>query len=102
MEDGGAAGAGAAVVATIAGAVYGAGVTDHGGLLAYVIGSAACYAASVAAGLYIAARRRVLDSLVEGPNASIASGSCWPTAPWLGNAFGSPRSSTTSWRTMSA
>jgi signal transduction histidine kinase len=61
-----AAGAGAAVVASIAGAAFGSGVvTDHGGLLGYVIGSTGSYAAAVAAGLYIGARRRVLDGLRE-------------------------------------
>jgi signal transduction histidine kinase len=61
-----AAGAGAAVTAIIAGAVLGSGVvTDHGGLLGYAIASAATYAAAVAAGLYVGARRRVLDSLHE-------------------------------------
>jgi signal transduction histidine kinase len=60
------AGAGAAVAAIIAGAVSGSGaVTDHGGLLGYGIGSAASYAAAVAAGLYVGARRRVLDGLHE-------------------------------------
>jgi signal transduction histidine kinase len=61
-----AAGAGAAVVAIIAGAVLGSGsVTEHGGLLGYGIGSAASYATAVAAGLYVGARRRVLDGLHE-------------------------------------
>lgn len=61
-----AAGAGAAAAAIVAGAVFGSGVvTDHGGLLGYAIGSAACFAAAVAAGLYVGARRRVLESLHE-------------------------------------
>ena len=61
-----AAGAGAAVVAIIAGAIVGSGVvTDHGGLIGYAIACTACYAAAVAAGLYVGARRRVLESLHE-------------------------------------
>jgi signal transduction histidine kinase len=62
----GAAGAAAAAAAIIAGAVLGSGVvTDHGGLLGYAIGSAASYAAAVALGLYVGARRRVLEGLRE-------------------------------------
>ncbi len=61
-----AGGVGAAVATIIAGAVFASGVvTDHGGLLGYAIASAACYAAAVAAGLYVSARRRVLDGLRE-------------------------------------
>ncbi len=61
----GAAG-GAAVVAVIAGAAWGgSGVADHGGLLGYAIGSTASFAAAVAVGLYVGARRRVLDGLRE-------------------------------------
>jgi signal transduction histidine kinase len=61
-----AAGAGAAVVAIIAGAVWGSGVvTDHGGFLGYAIGVTASCAAAVALGLYVGARRRVLDGLRE-------------------------------------
>jgi signal transduction histidine kinase len=61
-----AAGAGAAAAAIIAGAAWGSGdVTDHGGLLGYAIGSAASCAAAVAVGLYVGARRRVLDGLRE-------------------------------------
>jgi signal transduction histidine kinase len=61
-----AAGTGAAVATIIAGAVSGSGsLTEHGGLLGYAIGSAASCAAAVAAGLYVGARRRVLDSLRE-------------------------------------
>jgi signal transduction histidine kinase len=61
----GAAGA-AAVVAVVAGAAWGgSGVADHGGLLGYAIGSTASFAAAVAVGLYIGARRRVLDGLRE-------------------------------------
>ncbi len=61
-----AAGAGAAVVAIVAGAIVGSGVvTDHGGLIGYGIACTACYAAAVAAGLYVGARRRVLESLHE-------------------------------------
>ncbi len=60
------AGAGAALVATIAGGVWGSGSeTDHGGLLGYAIGSTASCAAAVAVGLYVAARRRVIDGLHE-------------------------------------
>jgi len=58
--------AGAAVVAVIAGLAWGGGgVTDHGGLLGYAIGSTASFAAAVAIGLYVGARRRVLDGLRE-------------------------------------
>jgi signal transduction histidine kinase len=61
-----AAAAGSAVVAVIAGAAWGSSdVTDHGGLLGYSIGSTASFAAAVAVGLYVAARRRVLDGLRE-------------------------------------
>jgi signal transduction histidine kinase len=61
-----AAGSGAAVVAIIAGAVSGSGVTgDHGGLLGYAIGAAASCAAAVAAGLYVGARSRVVEGLRE-------------------------------------
>jgi signal transduction histidine kinase len=62
----GAAAVGAAVVAIIAGAAWGKGnVTDHGGLLGYAIGSAASFATAVAVGLYVGARRRVMDGLRE-------------------------------------
>jgi signal transduction histidine kinase len=61
-----AAAAGAAVVAIIAGAAWGgSGVTDHGGLLGYAIGTTASCAAAVAVGLYVAARRRVIEGLRE-------------------------------------
>jgi signal transduction histidine kinase len=61
-----AAGAGAALVAVIAGTAWGGGtVNDHGGLLGYALGSIGPYAAAVAAGLYIGARRRVLEGLTE-------------------------------------
>jgi signal transduction histidine kinase len=61
-----AAAAGAAGVAVIAAAAWGGGhVTEHGGLLGYAIGAAASFAAAVALGLYVAARRRVLDGLRE-------------------------------------
>jgi signal transduction histidine kinase len=61
-----AAGAAAAAVTIIAGAAAGSGsVTDHGGLLGYAIGCAASCAAAVGVGLYVAARRRVLDGLRE-------------------------------------
>jgi signal transduction histidine kinase len=60
------AAAGAAGVAVIADAAWGSGnVNDHGGLLGYAIGAAASCAAAVALGLYVAARRRVLDGLRE-------------------------------------
>jgi signal transduction histidine kinase len=60
------AGASAALVAIIAGAAGGpSGVTAHGGLLGYAIGSSASCAAAVAVGLYVGARRRVLDGLRE-------------------------------------
>jgi signal transduction histidine kinase len=61
-----AAGAGAALVAIVAAALWGGGsATDHGGLLAFAIGAAALYAAALAVGLYIAAQRRVRDGLRE-------------------------------------
>jgi signal transduction histidine kinase len=61
-----AAAAGAAGVAVIADASWGSGnVTDHGGLLGYAIGATATFSAAVALGLYVAARRRVLDGLLE-------------------------------------
>jgi signal transduction histidine kinase len=61
-----AAGAGAAVVAILAGALWGAGsATERGGLLGYAIGVAALYAAAIAVGLYIASQRRVRDGLRE-------------------------------------
>lgn len=58
--------AGAAAVAIIAGAAWGGGsLTEHGGLLGYAIGATASFAAAVAVGLYVGARRRVLDGLRE-------------------------------------
>jgi signal transduction histidine kinase len=61
-----AAGAGAAAVATIAGAAWGtASATDHGGVLGYAIGFTASCAAAVAVGLYIGAQRRVRAGLHE-------------------------------------
>jgi signal transduction histidine kinase len=60
------AGAGAAGLVIVAGAGWGnASITDHGGLLGYVIGVAASCAAAVALGLYVGARRRVLEGLRE-------------------------------------
>jgi signal transduction histidine kinase len=60
------AAAGAAVMALIAGAAWGgSGVTSHGGLLGYAIGSTASLAAAAALGLYVGARRRVLEGLRE-------------------------------------
>jgi signal transduction histidine kinase len=61
-----AAGAGAAAVGIIAGAAWGGGgVNDHGGLPGYAIGSTASCAAAVGVGLYVGARRRVLEGLRE-------------------------------------
>jgi signal transduction histidine kinase len=60
-----AAAAGAAAVAVVAGAAWGSGVTDHGGLLGFAIGTTASCAAAVAVGLYIGAQRRVRDGLHE-------------------------------------
>jgi signal transduction histidine kinase len=61
-----AAAAGAAGVAIIADAAWGSGnVNDHLGLLGFAIGATASCAAAVALGLYVAARRRVLDGLRE-------------------------------------
>ncbi len=63
---GAAAAAGAAAVTFAAGAGWGsAAATDHGGLLGYAIGSSASFAAAVAVGLYVGARRRVIDGLRE-------------------------------------
>jgi signal transduction histidine kinase len=60
------AAAGAAGVAVIADAAWGGGnVNDHGGLLGHTIEATASCAAAVALGLYVAARRRVLDGLRE-------------------------------------
>jgi signal transduction histidine kinase len=60
------AAAAAAVVSVIAGAAWGgSGVTDHGGLLGYAIGSTASFGLAVAVGLYVGARRRVVDGLRE-------------------------------------
>jgi signal transduction histidine kinase len=61
-----AAGAGAAGVTILGGALWGgAGVTDHGGFLGFAIGITASFATAVAVGLYIAAQRRVRDGLRE-------------------------------------
>jgi hypothetical protein len=61
-----AVGSGAAAVTIIAGATWSSGpTTNHMGLLGYAIGNAACYAAAVALGLYVGARRRVLEGLRE-------------------------------------
>lgn len=61
-----AVGAAAAAAEIVAAAAWGgSGVTDHRGLLGYAISSVASCAAAVVLGLYIAARRRVLDGLRE-------------------------------------
>jgi signal transduction histidine kinase len=61
-----AAAAGAAAVVILAGAAWGgSGVSDHGGFVGYAIGSTASFATAVAVGLYVGARRRVLDGLRE-------------------------------------
>ena len=57
-----------ALLVTLASLVAGAGwgnITDHAGLLGYVIGTTASCAAAVALGLYVGARRRVIDGLHE-------------------------------------
>jgi signal transduction histidine kinase len=57
-----------ALVVTLVSLIAGAGwgnITDHGGLIAYVIGTTASCAAAVALGLYVGARRRVIDGLRE-------------------------------------
>ncbi|MGH2869840.1 MAG: histidine kinase, partial [Solirubrobacteraceae bacterium] len=62
------AGGAASVLAIVAEAVWGTGsgsATDHGGLLGYAIGSIAICAAAVAVGLYVGARRRVIEGLHE-------------------------------------
>ncbi|MDQ6774802.1 MAG: histidine kinase [Actinomycetota bacterium] len=59
------AAAGAALVASLAGAAWGSSVTDRGGLLGYAIGITASCAAAVAVGLYVGAQRRVRDGLRE-------------------------------------
>lgn len=65
-KTGAVAGSGAAVVTIAAGATWGGSpVSDHGGLLGYAIGCVASCAAAVALGLYVAARRRVLEGLHE-------------------------------------
>jgi signal transduction histidine kinase len=61
-----AAATGAAGIAVIAAALWGGGsVNQHEGLLGYAVGATASCAAAVALGLYVAARRRVLDGLRE-------------------------------------
>jgi signal transduction histidine kinase len=61
-----AAAGGAAIVALIAGFAWGgSGVDAHGGLLGYAIGSTASLAVAAAVGLYVGARRRVVDGLRE-------------------------------------
>jgi signal transduction histidine kinase len=61
-----AAATGAAGFAIIADAGWGnVNANDHNGLLGYAIGATASFAAAVALGLYVAARRRVLDGLRE-------------------------------------
>jgi signal transduction histidine kinase len=59
------AAAGAALIASLAGAAWGSSVTNHGGLIGYAIGITACCAAAVAVGLYVGAQRRVRDGLRE-------------------------------------
>ena len=60
------AGAGAAIIAIAAYAVWGGPTNaDHGGLLGYAIGAAASCAAAVAFGLYIGAQSRIRDALRE-------------------------------------
>jgi signal transduction histidine kinase len=61
-----AAAAGAAAVAVIADAAWGSGnMNDHGGLLGQAVGNTASCAAAAALGLYVGARRRVIDGLRE-------------------------------------
>jgi signal transduction histidine kinase len=60
-----ATGAAAACAVIVAGVAWGPSVTDRGGLLGYVIEVAASCAAAVALGLYVGARRRVLEGLRE-------------------------------------
>jgi signal transduction histidine kinase len=61
-----AAAAGAVGIAVIAAAAWGgASVTNHEGLLGYAIGATATSAAAVALGLYVGARRRVMEGLRE-------------------------------------
>ena len=98
-----AAGAGAALVAIMAGALWGAGsATDHGGLLGYAIGAAALYAAAVALGLYAGAGAGSSTACASTPSASIASGICWPTERSPRSGCASLRSCTTSLLTTSA
>jgi signal transduction histidine kinase len=60
------AGAGAAIVATIADCVWGGGTAlDQGGIIGNAIGWAASCAAAVAFGLYIGAQSRIRDALRE-------------------------------------
>jgi signal transduction histidine kinase len=60
------AAAAAAVVAIVAGIAWGgSAVNDHGNLWGYAIGTAASFGLAVALGLYVAARRRVMDGLRE-------------------------------------
>nr|MDQ2896935.1 histidine kinase [Actinomycetota bacterium] len=58
------AGSAAALVTIAAGAAWGTDAASaHGGLIGYSIGDVASCAAAVAVGLYVAARRRVIESL---------------------------------------
>ncbi len=60
------AGSSVAVVTIVAGVARGgSAINDHGSLFGYAIGCTASCAAAVAVGLYVAARRRVLDGLRE-------------------------------------
>lgn len=60
------AGCAAALVTIAAGAAWGGDAESaHGGLLGYSIGDVASCAAAVAVGLYVAARRRVIEGLRE-------------------------------------
>lgn len=91
-----AAGASAAGVAIIAGAIWGGGsATDRGGLLGYAIGFTASCAAAVAVGLYIGAHAGSARVYANARSASIASASCSPTRPSRRNAYASLRSCTT-------
>jgi signal transduction histidine kinase len=60
-----AAGVAVTLAALLAGIGWGSTTTDHGGVLGTVIGTGASCAAAVALGLYVGARRRVMDGLRE-------------------------------------
>jgi hypothetical protein len=95
-----AAAAGAAGVVIIADAVWGrVNVNDHGGLLGLAAGATAACAAAVALGLYVGARRRVLDGLHERAERLDRERELLADRAVAQEPCASRRSSTTSWLT---